>query len=190
MLGLPKRFVIFDTEYTCWEGSQERGWSGTNEYKEIVQIGAIKADAATLQETDSFSIFVRPVKNPYLSEFFVELTGITQARVDSEGIDLNNALARFAEWTAGLPCFSFGRDPLVIRENCALICIPFPFDQGRFFDVRDVFAKHGIPAHGYTSGIILRAFGKVPLRRAHDGLNDARSILDGLRQLVSGEGEY
>ena len=39
---LPEKFIIFDTEYTAWEGSQERNWSGDNEYMELVQIGALK----------------------------------------------------------------------------------------------------------------------------------------------------
>ena len=29
---LPDTFIIFDTEFTAWEGSQERKWSGENEF--------------------------------------------------------------------------------------------------------------------------------------------------------------
>lgn len=32
---LPEQFVLFDTEYTGWEGSQERGWSAPGEYREL-----------------------------------------------------------------------------------------------------------------------------------------------------------
>ena len=39
---LPDTFIILDTEYTSWKGSQERNWSRKNEYKELVQIAAIK----------------------------------------------------------------------------------------------------------------------------------------------------
>ena len=39
---LPEKFIIFDTEYTAWEGSQERNWSDDDEYMELVQIGALK----------------------------------------------------------------------------------------------------------------------------------------------------
>ena len=32
-------WIIIDTEYTSWKGSQERNWSNKYEYKELVQIG-------------------------------------------------------------------------------------------------------------------------------------------------------
>jgi len=40
-------FIIFDTEFTSWKGSQERNWKNSpdpnlTEYKELVMIGAIK----------------------------------------------------------------------------------------------------------------------------------------------------
>ena len=31
------RFVIYDTEYTAWEGSLARNWSGPNEHRELLQ---------------------------------------------------------------------------------------------------------------------------------------------------------
>ena len=39
---LPDTFIIFDTEFTAWEGSMERNWSGENEYRELVQISAFR----------------------------------------------------------------------------------------------------------------------------------------------------
>ena len=32
---LPDTFIIFDTEFTAWEGSQERKWTGENEFRRI-----------------------------------------------------------------------------------------------------------------------------------------------------------
>ena len=32
--------VVYDLEYTAWEGSLERNWGGPNEDPEIIQIGA------------------------------------------------------------------------------------------------------------------------------------------------------
>ena len=40
-MKLPKKFVIYDTEFTSWKGSQERNWSKPNEYRELVAIGAL-----------------------------------------------------------------------------------------------------------------------------------------------------
>ena len=50
MARRPTEVVVFDTEFTAWQGSMERGWSGPGEHKEIVQIGAVLLDARTLAE--------------------------------------------------------------------------------------------------------------------------------------------
>lgn len=34
--------IVFDTEYTTWDGAKERGWSNPNEHRELVQIAAQK----------------------------------------------------------------------------------------------------------------------------------------------------
>ena len=75
MFGLPGKVVIFDTEYTTWEGAMERNWSGPGEYKEIVEIGAVLVETDNFSEVDTFSAYVKPVKNPKLSELFINLTG-------------------------------------------------------------------------------------------------------------------
>ena len=67
MFSFPGRFILLDTEYTSWDGSYERGWSGPNECKEIIQIGAISVDGKSLTEEGAFSVFIKPVKNPNLS---------------------------------------------------------------------------------------------------------------------------
>jgi hypothetical protein len=46
--------VVFDTEFTAWRGSMERNWAGPGEFREIVQIGAVRIDAETLAEAESF----------------------------------------------------------------------------------------------------------------------------------------
>ena len=109
MFSFPGRFILLDTEYTSWDGSYERGWSGPNEYKEIIQIGAIVVDGKSLTEEGAFSVFIKPVKNPNLSDFIIELTGITQEKIDAEGISLPEALRRLC---AGSPdiCLRYGRD--------------------------------------------------------------------------------
>ena len=68
--------VGFDMEWTAWEGSWSRSWSAPGEYREIVQIGAVKLDGGNaLGERDSFDVLVRPPRNPVLSDYFIALTG-------------------------------------------------------------------------------------------------------------------
>lgn len=184
-LTLPKQFVLFDTEYTTWEGAQERKWTGANEHREIVEIGAVRVDGNTLAELDTFDVLVRPTINPELSAFFTELTHITQEMVTQRGISFPDAMERFAAWAGLLPLASWGNDPMMLAENCALVHIPFPFGPERFFDIRTLFGAAGIRADQYYSSTIVRAFGREPERTGHSGLNDARTILDGLRLLRS-----
>ena len=40
-------------------------------------------------------VTVKPTLNPQLSEYFTELTGISQAEVDEEGVGLAEALRQF-----------------------------------------------------------------------------------------------
>jgi inhibitor of KinA sporulation pathway (predicted exonuclease) len=180
MLNLPSEYVLLDTEYTAWEGSQERKWTGPNEYREIVQIGAIKVDNAKLVETDHFVRYVRPRRNPILSEYFVQLTGVIQQTVDQHGIDFAVALVEFREWCGELPVYSFGRDGVVVLENCALCDIDCPFPPARFNNIRDFFNANGCSTQGYFPSTIVEAFGVAPVRTGHDALNDVRTILDGL----------
>src|SRR3989338_10997477 len=102
MFSFPKRFILLDTEYTSGEDSQERGW-GPNKYKEIIQIGAISVDGKSLAEEGAFSVFVKPVKNPQLSDFIVGLTGITQEKIDTEGISLPSGMTPPRPGVGGLP---------------------------------------------------------------------------------------
>lgn len=61
-------YIIFDLEATCWA---QKG-----PISEIIEIGAVKIgpDLNTISE---FSSFVKPMRNPILSDFCKELTSIT-----------------------------------------------------------------------------------------------------------------
>lgn len=184
MLNLPKECVIFDTEFTAWEGAMERGWNEPGEYREIVQIGAILIDTETFEEKDHLLIYVKPIKNPQLSDYFIKLTGITQNEVDEKGVSLDEALEELHNFAHDHDLYSFGSDEEVVEENCNLLNISFPFDIKKFHDIRDTFKSHGISTEGYMSSTIVQAFGEESKHTGHDGLNDTRTILDALRLLA------
>jgi len=167
-------FVVYDLEYTAWEGSRARQWSGPGEHREIVQIGAVRV-SPNFYERAAFSVLVRPRLNPRLSDYFIALTGITQARLDHEGIDIAEALAaldRFAGPDA--PLLSNGRDAEVIAENCHLAGLPVPF-SGRTRDVHpELTAACGNPAA--MSADLPALFGFAASGRGHDALADARNV--------------
>lgn len=180
MHELPKTFILFDSEYTAWKGSQERQWSAIGEHREIVQIAALKVKNPELVESASFVTYIKPRINPILSSYFTRLTGITQNIVNSSGTDLDNALMNFKMWCGDLPIYSFGRDGEVVFENCLLADIECPFRLQQFRNIRPLFDSYGINEKGFNSCNIVEAFGVRPTRRAHNALNDVRTILDAL----------
>ncbi|MSU55285.1 MAG: exonuclease domain-containing protein [Candidatus Taylorbacteria bacterium] len=187
MLNLPKTIIAFDTELTTWEGAMARNWSGPNEYKEIVQIGAVRVETETkeLRELDSFVCYIKPIKNPLLSQYFIDLTKITQNKVEQEGKTLQEGVGNFYEWSHGDTLYSWGLDSDEVLDNCRILGLNFPFANERFKDVRDIFVSNGIKTEGYMSSTIVEAVGGKVSRQGHDGLNDARSIVDALRLLVN-----
>ena len=36
LIATHKEIIVFDTEYTTWEGAMARQWTGPNEYRELV----------------------------------------------------------------------------------------------------------------------------------------------------------
>jgi inhibitor of KinA sporulation pathway (predicted exonuclease) len=177
--AFPKEIVLYDTEYTAWEGSQARKWSGPNEHREIIEIGAIIVETGSFTETSSLDLYIKPRINPTLSDFIIGLTKISQARLDMEGIDFADAWRRFNEWRGDRPAYAFGKDEQVIRENCDLYGILYDY-EGQFHNIRELFDANGIQTANYYSSTITRAFGVEPQGSAHNGLSDARSILQGL----------
>lgn len=180
----PARFVLLDTEYTAWEGSKARGWSGPNEWRELVEIAAIRVDGATLSEADAFRCLVRPRRNPQLSTYFTALTGIAQTAVDTDGIDAADALPALSRWIGTDPAYCFGLDGKVIEGIVALYDLVPGLFAHEVRDVRRIFLRNGIDLTSYSSGTCTLAFGVEPSHQAHSGLNDARTILQALQLLA------
>lgn len=178
--------VIFDTEFTSWPGAMERHWSGSNEHREIVQIAAQKINLTTEVVVDSFMQIIRPAINPILSEYFVTLTGLTQALVDQEGIDFNLAYEQFEMWSAGLPIFSYAKqlgehsDRGVLEENIQLYNLSHVLDSGRYDTLTAVFQAANIDTNQFTSGELYRAF-DLPLEgHVHNAMHDVDSLVASL----------
>lgn len=177
--------VIYDLEFTAWEGSMRHRWLRPGEFKEVVQIGAIRVDPASLAVLDTFSIFVRPRINPVLSPYLERLTGITGATLRAEGSDFADAYGRFRAFARGGVCAAFGRDELVFEENLRLYGLAVPADTPEFRDLRPWFRANGVDPCGLHSCDIGPKLG-VPFEgHAHNALADCLSIAAGLRVLVA-----
>jgi inhibitor of KinA sporulation pathway (predicted exonuclease) len=172
--------AVFDLEFTAWEGSMARGWSGPGERREIVQIGAVLLDGG-LAEAAAFERLVRPRLNPVLSDYFVALTGITNERLAAEGVAFDEALAEFARFAGGAVLASNGDDHGVIAENCRLHGLPYPF-AGRCADVSAALSAAADRDGHVTSCLLGEAFGFPADGRAHQALADARAVAEAIRR--------
>ncbi len=186
-----KHVTVFDTEYTAWEGSKQHDWSrtllnGIREHKEIVQIAALRINPETLQPVaDPFSVFTIPLINRKLSQYFIDLTGITQEMLTDYGVSFDYGLRQFQAYAEGSILAAFGTDPQILNINTKIngTIVRGPFHG---FNI-NIWAQENkvIPTDGTVySGIFANHVGAQFDARAHNAMNDVNSILAALRHLV------
>jgi inhibitor of KinA sporulation pathway (predicted exonuclease) len=176
--------TVFDLEYTAWECSMARHWLEPGQFKEVVQIGAVRLDGKTLAVLDEFDLLVRPRINPVLSPYFEKLTGITNDAVTARGIDFAEAYRRFADFAGDDPICAFGHDEWILEENLRLYGITQFRTLPRFSDLRSWFAACNVDPRGMLSCEIAPSLGLVFQGRAHNALDDARSMAASMEEMV------
>ena len=96
-LSLPEfdYLVVLDFEWTCDDTGTLAGGSEIIEFPSVLlrlKPGGITEFVSELQ------LYVRPERNPTLTRFCKDLTGITQAQVDNGLNGLETALGKYREW--------------------------------------------------------------------------------------------
>jgi len=177
--------VIFDLEYTAWEGSLERDWQGPNEDPEVIQIGAVKihmVESTWILHQD-FVQFVKPHRRSKLSSYIKHLTGITQETIDEHGVSFAYALQSFFDFVPpNASLCANGDDWVILEQNCQINDIENPFKKEQFVNVRPFIAdrlsvdKSSDEVHSYRLG----NNGKLPNTTSHDALSDACAIAQAL----------
>jgi inhibitor of KinA sporulation pathway (predicted exonuclease) len=176
--------VVCDLEWTAWEGSLERSWSGPGEYREVIQIGAVCLDAVHFRLVAVFDRLVRPVRNPILSDYITRLSGITNQRMLEEGVPLHEALAEFGAFIASRPVWCNGGDATVLRENCVMQVISCPAYVERIGNLRPLLARAtGLPTFQLVSCELPELLGLGPGTDCHTGVGDALAIAGALAAL-------
>ena len=188
-------FIIFDTEYTSWRGCQEHGWHGKQK-REIVQISAIRV-SNDLRVLDTFNVLCKPQINPVLSDYFTNLTGITNSQIQRKGISFQKAYKKFIKFVGKSHCLSHGYggkwedkcDGAIINEN--LILYKMPMDKNiKYHNIAawliPEYKKIKMKEHPKNSGRIakyLNMDNKIKNMgiNEHNALYDSYSILMGIR---------
>jgi inhibitor of KinA sporulation pathway (predicted exonuclease) len=175
--------VVFDLEFTAWEGSLQRGWNRPGEFKELVQLGAVKVDAETVRPVAELNLLVRPRINPVLSDYLVRLTGVTNARMAHQGVDFAVAFRAFLDFVGDGEMLAFGRDDLIFEENMRLYALHMKMP--RYRNVIPWFAENGVDLAGRHACDVAEAAGAAFAGRAHDALADAHAVTLGIATLVA-----
>lgn len=168
--------VVFDLEFTAWEGSMESRWTRPGELTEVVQIGAVKLDAASLAEIDSFNMLVRPRVNPVLSDYLAELTGITNAAVAERGVDFVVAYRAFLDFVGAARIYAHGRDDSILASNLKLYGWDRALPAPPYSNAIDWFMAQGLDVAGKSACDMAALVGAVFEGHRHDALADARGM--------------
>jgi inhibitor of KinA sporulation pathway (predicted exonuclease) len=177
--------IVFDLEYTAWECSMARSWLTPGQFREVVQIGAVKLDADSFLVQEEFEVLVRPRFNPVLSPYFEKLTGISNDQLCLRGVDFRAAYDRFLAFAGQNPIAAFGHDEKVLEDNLRLYGIKDAKTLPLFYDLRGWFAVQGLDPRGRHSCDIASALGVAFVGRRHNALDDAKSLAAGMEVIAS-----
>jgi 3'-5' exoribonuclease 1 len=165
-------YAVVDLEATCCDDGSIR-----RQDTEIIEVGAALCDAHTLEITEEFQCFVRPVRHPKLTEFCTKLTTITQAQVDA-GISFAQAVAELGRWfgprrTLFCSWGDYDNNQFAIEAKRNGVRLPF---GGAHLNLKRAFSERRNTSQRYGMAAALSAVG-IPLRGTHHrGIDDARNI--------------
>ncbi len=168
-------YLIIDLEATCWRANE--GHRGENE---IIEIGAIVLDDAR-EVMGEIQRFVRPVRNPILSEFCRKLTSIRQSDVDTAQVfpDVLDDFQKQVECISGqrlanlIFCSWGDYDRKQLMKDCRYHKIPYPFGVHRNLKKEFAGRRHIKPV-GVARALNILG---IPLEGIHHrGIDDARNI--------------
>lgn len=187
--------LIFDCEFLTAPGAPQRFWCGPHDPDPVVaQIGAVKLGLeGDFPILDTFRAPVVPrdrhgARIP-LDPLFIRLTGIDEAAIDAEGLELAQALARFDAFSEGARLWSWGKDEFnLIAISCHVQGLAPPIPAARFANAAGLLMQAGMPLEDIhkTRSNTLAAYFELdhPPLRAHDALDDARAVGFVIRHLL------
>lgn len=178
----PARYLVIDLEATCASDD-----AVPREEMEIIEIGAVLVDGATLAPEDEFQAFVRPTVHPVLTPYCRELTSIRQEDVDAAR-PFPEVLDALVRWLRGRPALfsSWGRfDRSQIHRDCARHRIANPFAE-EHLDLKARFSEVLRKRSRYGMARALVLCGVEAEGTPHRGIDDARNIARLLPYIVGG----
>ena len=183
-MNLTNYINVVDIESTCW-GDQIKPPPG--QLSEIIEIGIVTLDTATLSVDEADGILVHPIDSE-VSEFCTKLTTLTAEQIRRDGIELGVACEYLRKQRSSRERIwaSYGDyDRKMFAENCKRREIPYPFGA-RHWNVKSMVAV----AFGWKREIGMKEALErldIPLIGTHHrGVHDAMNIAKILAELIRG----
>lgn len=175
------RLYVVDFEATCLKnGDYDAEFI---KKQEIIQAGICIAEPEEIRTIHQFSLMIKPVFNPLLTDFCVKLTSITQTQVE-KGFPFAEAV-KIMELVSqpGDTFCSWGNfDPSIFKKNCELHEINNPFENWPHVNIKqfaaDWFQEEARGIKGTCDVLGIPFQGQL-----HIGLNDASNVVNVLRQI-------
>jgi len=145
---------------------------------EIIEIGAVMVAAASRVPIAEFQAFIRPQRNPRLTDFCRELTSITQTDVDAAP-SFPEVLQKFTAWIAlfedALFCSWGENDRKQFQRDCEFHRLDYPLGD-RHLNLKAAYsARFGIRRR-LGMAAALKKSGLKLIGTHHRGIDDARNI--------------
>ncbi|XP_012672225.2 3'-5' exoribonuclease 1 [Clupea harengus] len=171
---------VVDFEATCEENNPQ------DFEHEIIEFPIVLIDTHTLEIVDSFQEYVKPEINPKLSDFCVQLTGITQKMVD-EADTFPAVLRRVVSWLQEKELGTKYRYTLLtdgswdmskfLNIQCRISGIRYPPFARKWINIRKSYGNfYKVPRTNTKLSSMLEKLGLKYEGRPHCGLDDARNI--------------
>ena len=171
-MSTPTHYLVIDLEATCCDDD-----SLPREEMEIIEIGAIMVDAATLAPQAEFQTFVKPMRHKLLTPFCTKLTTITQADIEPAP-RFPQAILKLGEFIKGknaLFCSWGAYDRNQFRRDAQHHRVKLPLGE-RHMNIKEAFSQRLGESRQYGTGQALRRLGLSFTGTHHRAIDDARNI--------------
>ena len=175
------KLLIVDLEATCSADS-----ALPPSKMETIEIGAVLVDPDHFEIRDEFQAFIKPVRKPTLTEFCVNLTGITQEMV-SEPASYFEVFPVFVEWintnAVGSVFCSWGAyDRRQLEQDCAMHGLAY--DLPLHANLKALFSDRQSTKRPVGMAVALELCDIELSGQHHRALDDAKNIAQLLPWIV------
>uniref|UniRef100_A0A6I8P3U9 3'-5' exoribonuclease 1 n=1 Tax=Ornithorhynchus anatinus TaxID=9258 RepID=A0A6I8P3U9_ORNAN len=171
---------VIDFEATCEEGNPPEF------IHEIIEFPIVLLNTHTLEIEDTFQQYVRPEINTQLSDFCINLTGITQDVVDRADT-FPQVLQKVVEWMRQKELGTKYKYSILtdgswdmskfLTIQCRISHLKYPAFAKKWINIRKSYGNfYKVPRSQTKLAIMLEKLGMSYAGRPHSGLDDSKNI--------------